>query len=236
MSTTTNNLAIIPARGGSKRIPRKNIRDFLGIPIIAYSITTALNSGLFNEVMVSTDDDEIAQIAQQYGASIPFFRSSKNADDFSTTQEVLNEVLSKYKTELGKTFDFCCRIYPAAPFIRQEHLKGGFDMLLQNEVASVFPGVVFSYPIWRGVVRDEKDKVKMIWPDYANSRSQDLKKVYHDAGQWSWFRVNSNWEQPFESSAMFEIPEIEVQDIDTETDWSIAELKYRYLYKTKTGL
>ncbi len=228
----TNKIAIIPARGGSKRIPRKNIKHFLGKPIIAYSIETALKSNLFDEVMVSTDDEEIAEIAAQYGAAVPFLRSGENADDFASTGDVINEVLSRYK-EGGRLFETGCCLYATAPFIEVAHLEKGYQKLVETGLLNVFPAVAFSYPIWRGVERMEHDEVKMCWPEYAMSRSQDLKKVYHDAGQWFWFKVTERKLKPFESSAMIELDEIEVQDIDNETDWAIAELKYKYLKSIK---
>src|SRR5687767_8105456 len=141
-------IAIVPARGGSKRIPRKNIRDFLGKPIIAYSIETAIQSGVFDEVMVSTDDEEIARISTNYGASVPFFRSSKTAEDFTTTAAVLEEVLNGYK-EKGRMFEYACCIYPTAPLIQIEKLKSAMDLMEFKKFDSVFPVLKFSYPIWR---------------------------------------------------------------------------------------
>lgn len=220
-------IAIIPARGGSKRIPRKNIKDFLGKPIIAYSIEAALQTGLFEEVMVSTDDEEIAAIAKSYGASVPFMRSAKNADDYATTVEVLKEVLVRYEA-LGKTFDYGCCIYPTAPFTTSEILQQGFDKLKSRQSDTVFPVVAFSYPIWRGLRLNKEEKVEMLWPEYLNARSQDLEKVYHDAGQWYWFRVDKLKDKLYTAnSAYVELDEKKVQDIDAEWDWKLAELKYK---------
>ena len=230
-----NNLAIIPARGGSKRIPRKNIKDFLGKPIIAYSIEAALESGLFSEVMVSTDDEEIASIAKFYGASVPFLRTEKNADDFSTTADVIIEVLEKYKNE-NKTFLNACCIYPTAPFITANRLKEGFKKLINEKRNTVFPFVEFSYPIWRGLRKANDGKVKMVWPDHQNSRSQDLEEVYHDAGQWYWLNVQifHNEKKLFtENTTTILLNPMEVQDIDNLSDWKLAELKYEYLQKNK---
>lgn len=224
-------IAIIPARGGSKRIPRKNIKDFLGKPIIAYSIEAALASGLFEEVMVSTDDAEIAAVAERYGARVPFMRSASNADDFATTVDVLLEVLATYKQEEGKLFDFGCCIYPTAPFTSPEALKEGFYKIETKQFDAVFPVVAFSYPVWRGL-RPREEKVEMLWPEYLNTRSQDLEKVYHDAGQWYWFSVPSflktNYILGGDSGAVI-LDELSVQDIDTLKDWKLAELKYSLL-------
>jgi len=223
------NLAIIPARGGSKRIPRKNIRDFCGKPIIAYSIESALKSGLFEEVMVSTDDAEIAEIARSYGAKVPFLRSAQNADDFATTMDVIREVLEKYK-EAGKTFEYVCCIYPTAPLIRAEHLAEGFSKLATHDYQSVFPVVRFSYPVQRGLKMDETGTVSMVWPEHLNTRSQDLQTIYHDAGQWYWLNPEAVTDAIFtEASGAVILKEQEVQDIDTLEDWKIAEIKYSLL-------
>lgn len=229
------NIAIIPARGGSKRIPRKNIKDFLGKPIIAYSIEAALNSGLFDEVMVSTDDNEIAEIAIKYGASVPFMRSDKNADDNSTTVDVLLEVIDSY-TQSGNIFDFACCIYPTAPFVTTEKLKEGFEKLEFEKRNSVFPIVPFSYPVWRGLKKEEDGQVNMVWPEYLNSRSQDLKEIYHDAGQWYWFKIEPMKKRKKlfnENTGSIVLNPLEVQDIDNLSDWNIAELKYGYLQSLK---
>lgn len=230
-----NNLCIIPARGGSKRISRKNIKLFLGKPIIAYSIEAAIESNLFDEVMVSTEDDEIANIAIQYGASVPFLRSQKNANDFSTTVDVLLEVIERYKN-LGKTFLNSCCIYPTAPFVNAEKLIIGFEKLITEKRSSVFPVVAYSYPIWRGLRNSSDGKIEMVWREYLNSRSQDLEEIYHDAGQWYWFKVDVLSAEKIiftdNTSSVFLSP-LEVQDIDNMNDWNIAELKYGYLQSLK---
>ncbi len=225
-----SNLCIIPARGGSKRIPRKNIKDFLGKPILAYSIEAALNSGLFEEVMVSTDDEVIAKIAVQYGAKIPFERSKTNSDDYATTMDVINEVLKDYTEKKGKEFRFVCCIYPTAPFIQISHLHEGFSKLISNNYTSVFPVVAFSYPVWRGLALDNKGASTMIWPEFLNARSQDLQPVYHDAGQWYWFNNENlkDWNWP-ENTGTLILSEEHVQDIDTITDWKLAEIKFSLL-------
>jgi len=226
----TRNLAIIPARGGSKRIPRKNIRDFLGRPIIAYSIQTALQSELFDEVMVSTDDDEIAEVALKYGAKVPFYRSALNSDDFASTIEVIQEVVSDYKNKFNLEFDLICCIYPTAPLIRAETLRKGLNLLQENKYDSVFPVVAFGYPVWRGVEITDEGKTQMVWPEFKNSRSQDLKSVYHDAGQWYWMNTKLSGEEIFtNNTASIILSEEEVQDIDSLTDWKMAEMKYKLM-------
>jgi len=222
-----NNIAIIPARGGSKRIPRKNIKDFLGKPIIAYSIEAALDSKLFAEVMVSTDYEEIAEVAKKYGAKIPFMRSKKNADDYATTADVLLEVLGEYKKG-GKEFDNLCCIYPTAPFVTPEKLNDSFNLLLENKAGSVIPVVKFSYPIQRSFRINNIGQLEYIWPENINKRSQDLVPTYHDAGQFYWIKS-----QPFlrthslilMRTIPFELSDTEVQDIDNIEDWKLAELK-----------
>ena len=166
-------IAIIPARGGSKRIPRKNIKLFFDKPIIAYSIEAALESGLFDEVMVSTDDEEIAEIAIKYGAKVPFLRSEKNSDDNATTVDVILEVLNQYKSVFNINYSLGCCIYPTSPLIQIDHLKEGYELLKSFNYDSVFPIVAFSYPVWRGLQINEDNLVSMEWPEYYNSRSQD---------------------------------------------------------------
>lgn len=225
-------LAIIIARGGSKRIPRKNIRDFLGKPIIAYSIAAALNAECFNEVMVSTDDPEIAGIATKFGAKVPFFRSTATSDDFATTADVLAEVLMEYRNR-GRDFDHACCLYPTAPFITSEKLRHGYRLLQETGADSVLPVVRFSYPIQRGL-QIEDDRLSMFSPEYMNYRSQDLSPAYHDSGQFYFFRVESflqNQRLFTGNTVPMVIPETEVQDIDTEDDWQIAEMKYRLLLR-----
>lgn len=223
-------LAIITARGGSKRIPRKNIKDFLGKPIIAYSIEAAIKSNLFDEVMVSTDDNEIAEISKQYGAKVPFLRSNKNSDDYSGTADVLIEVMNKYK-ELAINFDLGCCIYPTAPLIKPENIIKAHNLLINEKFDSVFPVVKFSYPIFRAL-KIENNKVKMIWEENLTKRSQDFPDAFHDAGQFYWFKVNEFiiTKKIFtENTGAIELVENEVQDIDNEIDWELAEMKYKLL-------
>ncbi len=224
-------LAIIPARSGSKRIPGKNIKLFYGKPIISFSIEVAKRSGLFDEVMVSTDSDEIAEIAIKYGASVPFYRSEKNSDDFATTKDVINEVLSQYQSR-NTIFEYSCCIYPTAPLITEHHLKLGYNKLKDGNYESVFPVVRFGYPIWRGLSINEDGKANMIWPENLNARSQDMKQVYHDAGQWYWLKSKTNVESIFsDRSGVIVLEENEVQDIDNIEDWNLTELKYQLKQK-----
>jgi pseudaminic acid cytidylyltransferase len=221
-------IAIIPARGGSKRIPRKNIKEFLGKPIIAYSIQAALLSNLFDEVMVSTDDPEIANIAKDYGAKVPFTRSAKNSDDYATTSDVITEVIEEYHNQ-GLLYEFACCIYPTAPLMKAQDLVNGFSKLNNSDYNAVLPVVEYSYPIWRGL-KQSNDKLTMVWPEYKKSRSQDLEKVYHDAGQWYWIRL-SKYNLGFWTNNMGSIilDEKVVQDIDNSTDWEMAKIKYRLI-------
>lgn len=228
MSASGKKVAIIPARGGSKRIPRKNIKPFLGLPIISYSIKAALASKLFDEVMVSTDDNEIAQVALQYGAKVPFMRSPSAADDFATTADVIGEVLSEYEKQ-KIFFDYACCIYPTAPFITASTLRKAWEKLLEHNASSVFPMVKFSYPIWRSL-KQENGAVAFNFPEFQNFRSQDLPEAYHDAGQLYFFNVSSFQESKtlfFSNSIGVEVSELECQDIDSETDWQLAEMKYQ---------
>lgn len=221
-----SNLAIIPARVGSKRIPLKNIREFLGKPIIAYSIEIALECGLFDEIMVSTDNKEIADISIEYGASVPFLRSKKNSDDFASTADVLVEVIEEYKSR-GKDFKTGCCIYATNPLLNKEKLSEAYELLKLSDYDTVFPISEFSYPILRSF-HIEGDQVKMNWPEYQRARSQDLNKSYHDAGQFYWFQVSrflSNRELFTSNSGAIVLSELEVQDIDTELDWKLAEIK-----------
>lgn len=221
------NLCIIPARGGSKRIPRKNIKDFLGKPIMAYSIEAALQSGMYDEVIVSTDDEEIAFIAKQYGANVPFLRSEATANDYATTADVIKEVLDCY-ANMGKTFDSFTCLYSTAPFVSADRLKEAYSMI-KGDIYSVFACVEFSYPIQRAL-HIVDGKISMLQPQYLKSRSQDLEKIYHDAGQFyvcvieDFQKINSLWGA---NTAGLVLSELEVQDLDTLTDWALAEMKFK---------
>ena len=226
------NIAIITARGGSKRIPRKNIKEFCGKPILAYSIEAAVASGIFDTVMVSTDDEEIAEIAKKYGAQVPFYRSEKTANDYATTNDVLQEVLAEYEKR-GEQFDAICCIYPTAPFVTGEKLKQAMELLTEQNADSVMPVVRFDFPPQRCVVLDN-GFLKFKWEEYRNARSQDLEPFYHDVGQFYCLKADSYMEQRnlvMEKTVPFILPESEVQDIDTEEDWKVAEVKFKMLYK-----
>lgn len=230
-----SNLAIIPARGGSKRIPRKNIKLFLGKPIMAYSIQAAINSGLFDEVMVSTDDAEIAEIANRYGATVPFMRSDKTSNDFATTFEVLEEVINSYR-ERGIEFKNICCIYPCAPFVIEQKLKEAYNLLIEKHFDAVFPVIQFGFPIQRALRKDDFGKIYFFYPEYALTRSQDLFPSFYDAGQFYWMNFNSCMEQRkiiTSNTGSILITELEGQDIDNEIDWKIAELKYEVLQSIK---
>jgi len=182
-------LAIITARGGSKRIPRKNIKEFLGFPIIKYSIDAALGAGCFDEVMISTDDKEIAEIATSFGAKLPFFRSETTSNDYAMTADVIEEVLLEYKSR-GSNFEYCCCIYPTAPFVSSQRLLEGYNLLTSTDADAVIPVVRFSYPIQRAI-KIEQETLEMMWPENLNARSQDLVPAYHDCGQFYWLKVDN---------------------------------------------
>lgn len=222
------NLCIIPARGGSKRIPRKNIKDFFGKPIIAYSIDAALKSGLFNEVMVSTDDEEIAEIAKKWGAKVPFMRSQENANDYATTVDVVQEVIDHYNQE-GKQIENLCCLYPCAPLVTPEKLNEAYALLLKRELRAVIPVVKFGFPIQRAFQIDGHF-LHYFYPEHEKSRSQDLEPAYHDAGQFYWTTAKSLFDNKTlvpSNSGYIELDEMSIQDIDNESDWRLAEIKYK---------
>ena len=226
-----SNIAIITARGGSKRIPRKNIKDFCGKPIIAYSIQAAKESGCFDEVMVSTDDEEIKEISLKYGAKVPFMRSKETANDYSTTADVVEEVLDEYR-KLGCCFDSVCCIYPTAPFITAEKLNKSMEILTESKCDTVFPVVPFSFPPQRGLIVGEDGNTRFQNPEFALTRSQDLETIYHDCGQYYCFNVKRFMEEKkIVMSNTYSVieNELEVQDIDNEIDWKLAELKYQLI-------
>lgn len=227
------NLALITARGGSKRIFKKNIKNFNGKPIIYYSINTAINSKIFDYVMVSTDDKEIAKISKKFGAKVPFYRSKKNSDDYSTTSDVINEVLNELK-KINLEFDNVCCIYPTAPFITDEILSLSAKILEKEDVDSITPITKFSFPIWRGFKLNTNNSIDYLWPENELKRSQDLPSVYHDAGQFYFLKVSSFLDQKkliMKKNKAVILSEDKVQDIDTIEDWKIAELKYELINK-----
>jgi N-acylneuraminate cytidylyltransferase len=225
-------IAIITARGGSKRIPGKNIKEFCGKPILAYSIEAALESGLFDTVMVSTDDEKIAEIAVRYGAEVPFYRSEKTSGDYATTNDVLLEVLEEYEKR-GEHYELGCCIYPTAPFVTAQKLKTAVDRLLETDADTLIPVVTFSYPPQRAMIVKD-DRLVFEYPQYLDSRSQDLEPHYHDVGQFYIFRTESfkvNRKLMVGNILPMVVSEMEVQDIDNMTDWEIAEIKYRTMKK-----
>jgi N-acylneuraminate cytidylyltransferase len=226
-------IAIIPARGGSKRIPKKNIKDFCGKPIIAYGIEAALKSGLFDEVMVSTDSEEIAGIARKYGANVPFMREDSLADDFATTDDVVVDVIKKYR-DMGKIFKWAACIYPTAPFVTDELLKKAVDLIetMENAV-QVMPMIAFSYPPQRAHVIGEDGMAVFQHPEYISTRSQDLEKMYHDAGQFYVYDADYFVKHNgiiLDHTVPLVLDEMCAQDIDTEEDWKLAELKYKIIH------
>ena len=227
-------IAIITARGGSKRIPKKNIREFCGKPIIGYSIQAAKDAGVFDTVMVSTDSEEIAAIAKQEGAEVPFLRSEETSGDFATTSDVILEVLLQYEAR-GEVFDEVCCIYPTAPFVTGEKLKDAVNVMEEKKYDSVMPVTPFSFPPLRGMVLDG-DKISYKWEKYEDYRSQDLETIYHDCGQF--YVLNTEvFKQTkklvTKNTGAIEISELEMQDIDNEIDWKLAELKYELLRERK---
>lgn len=223
-------IAIIPARGGSTRVPGKNIRNFYGRPVIEYSIEAALKSGIFDEVMVSTDSEEIAEIARRAGASVPFMRSAKNSDSYATTRAVLLEVLEEYERR-GKKYDVMACIYPCAIFITPEKLRHADTLMRETEGANaVTPVVAYSYPPQRAMV--VKDGfLTYAYPEFINARTQDLDVIYHDCGQFYFWKVDDyvNNSTGIWNTVPFVTSEEETQDVDNESDFRIAEMKYGLL-------
>lgn len=232
-----NAIAIITARGGSKRIPGKNIRDFCGKPILAYSIEAALSSNVFDEVMVSTDDEKIAGVAKAYGAKVPFLRTSETSHDFATTAEALLEVIAQYQRR-GEEFRYGCCIYPTAPFVKAEKLKQAMQLLMEGGADSIVPVTEFSFPPMRGM-QLEHGNLAYVFPEFCNMRSQDIPPMYHDCGQFYCFMVDKFLEERTlitgRTKAVI-VPELEVQDIDSESDWKIAEIKYQLMQRQRGGI
>lgn len=219
-------IAIIPARGGSKRIPGKNIRLFHGKPIIAYSIELALKSQLFDSVVVSTDAPEIRDIALEHGAEVPFLRSAENANDHASTQAVLEEVLEAFRLKGGQ-FQYGCCIYPIAPLALPSDLIEGLRLLETSRASSVFPVTAYSYPIWRSLRVNDSGAVAPTFPEFMGARSQDLETIYHDAGQWYWFDVQRLSEGLIgENAKAIILPNSRVQDVDNLEDWRLMEMKF----------
>ncbi len=225
------NVAIIPARGGSKRIPRKNIKSFLGKPMIAYSIETALASGLFDRVLVSTDDEEIASVAQAHGAETPFLRPKELADEHTGTNAVAGHALA-WLRESGKEYAHACCIYATAPFMTVADLQEAHRLLQESGKSFVFPVTTFPFPVQRAVRLTAQGEVEAIYPEYASTRSQDLEEAYHDVGQFYWGRTEAflcGKALLTHDSLGLVIPRHRAQDIDTAEDWERAELMYEVL-------
>lgn len=224
-------VAIIPARGGSKRIPKKNIRLFAGKPIIAHSILTAKKSGLFDRIIVSTDDREIAETANKFGAETPFLRPPELSDDFTGTHEVISHAVT-WLLNTGMDVQEVCCIYATAPFIQQQDLANGLELLNREQWESVFAATRFTYPIFRSFTIQDGGGVKMFFPEHFNSRSQDLPEAVHDAGQFYWAHAKA-WTQPSKGfndrTTVVLLPSWRVLDIDTVDDWHHAELIFKVL-------
>ncbi len=220
-------LCIIPARGGSKRIPGKNIRDFCGKPVIAYSIETALSSGCFDKVIVSTDDEKIAAVAKSYGAEIPFMRPDDLADDFTNTADVVKHAIEFYALKKMSISAVCC-IYATAPFVEKKYLMRGYKQLLETKSSFAFSVTSFAFPIQRAI-KINNNKVEAMWPDAIQKRSQDLEEAYHDAGQFYWGTARAFMQDDVifsQLSTPVILPRYLVQDMDTLEDWVRAELMY----------
>ena len=227
------NICVIPARSGSKRIPKKNIKNFCGKPIIAYSIEAAINCNLFDRIIVSTDSDEIAKIGNKYGAETPFIRPEKLSDDFTHTHEVIGHTVS-YLEKKGYNIDYACCIYPTAPFIQVSDLLQGLELIKSEKWDLILAATNYSYPIFRSFEYLSNGGLKMIFPKYFNSRSQDLPKVYHDTGQFYWAKPKI-WKSKSSGfnikNSIVEIPNFRAQDIDTVDDWQKAEVMFKILNK-----
>lgn len=227
-----NAIAIIPARGGSKRIPRKNIKDFHGKPLIAYSIEVALKSELFEKVIVTTDDKEIASIAKEYGAEVPFIRPHELSDDFTGTRDVVNHAIN-YLKEHGEEFDYVCTIYATAPLLDAKYLIEGFNKLESSNAVNAFSSTSMPFPIQRTFKLDDSGRCQMFTPEHFMTRSQDLEEAYQDAGQFYWKNLNKKSDEIMfgKDSIPIILPRHLVQDIDTLEDWQRAEVMYQVLHK-----
>ncbi len=223
-------IAIIPARGGSKRIPGKNIKPFLGRPMIDYSIKTAIDSGIFDRVVVSTDSAEIAEQAIKSGAEVPFIRPDNLSDDFTITADVIAHAVNELSVE--EKIDYICCLYATAPFVLPGYLKQGYDLLYKSNVGAVFSVTSFSFPIFRALKLNDNNTLEMFWPEHMETRSNDLPEAYHDAGQFYWLRTETFMKDKklYSDDAMPVIlPRHLVQDIDTPEDWKRAEYMYSAL-------
>jgi len=222
------NLCVIPARGGSKRIPGKNIKLFHGKPLIAHSIEVAKKSKLFNKIIVSTDSEKIAEVAEKYGAEVQM-RPAHLADDHTGSIDVFEYVISR-----NPGFEYACMIYATAPFLQVKYLKEGYEKLKNSDSCYSFASTTYDFPIWRGF-EIQNGKAQMLWPEYMEKRSQDLKEVYHDAGQFYWKKVKCKEKFKFDGNIPILIPRYLVQDIDTLEDFIRAELMYKALNDSNKG-
>jgi len=231
-----NIVAIIPARGGSKRIPNKNIKSFAGQPIISYSIKAAQETKLFDRIIVSTDSEEIAEVAKACGAEVPFARPCELADDFTGDVPVMIHVLT-WLQEHDTLPEYFCYIYATAPLIQPVFLRKGFDLLKKKQATAAFSITTFPYPIFRALKIGDHGRIEMFWPEHENSRSNDLPEAYHDAGQFYWGNTGKFMSVKTFCSAdavPIIIPRYLVQDIDTAEDWETAEKMYSVLRMDKT--
>jgi len=225
------NIAVIPARGGSKRIPHKNIKKFLGKPIIAYSIETAKNSGIFDRIIVSTDSEMIADVSRKYGAEVPFTRPKKLADDYTGTNAVIKHTI-QWCLRNNLQPEYVCGIYATAPFLKKEYLEEGLRRLKESDNSFAFSVTPFPSPIFRALKINGAGQLEMFWPEYLTARSQDIPKSYLDAGQFYWGRAEAFLEDVVlfsPASIPVKIPSYLVQDIDTVEDWKRAELMFKVL-------
>jgi len=232
------NICVIPARGGSKRIPRKNIKEFNGKPIIAYSIEAALKSNCFSQVIVSTDDDEISEVAKKYGALVPFVRPDELSNDYAGTISVIKHAIEWMENNNNYIESVCC-LYATAPFIQSKIISKAYQQLKDSNSDYCFSVTSFSFPIQRAIKIVQGDKVNMFYPEHFNTRSQDLEEAYHDAGQFYWGKAQAfKDESPLfsEVATPYVLPRYLVQDIDTMEDWIRAEAMYKVLQETEALL
>jgi N-acylneuraminate cytidylyltransferase len=226
-------LCIIPARGGSKRIPRKNIKEFLGQPVIAYSIKAAIDSQCFDKVIVSTDDAEIAEVVKSFGASVPFMRPDELADDYASTIPVVKHAIEWFDDQGQSPSEVCC-LYATAPFVRASTIRKAYEQMQSTQADYCFTATSFAFPIQRAIKITAENRVEMLYPEHLETRSQDLEESYHDAGQFYWGKAEAFKQQKplFSKSATpYILPRYLVQDIDTLEDWKKAELMYKTIKK-----
>jgi pseudaminic acid cytidylyltransferase len=225
---------VIPARGGSKRIPRKNIKDFCGKPIIAWSIESSLRSNCFDHVIVSTDDKEIADVARDYGATVPFVRPPDLSDDHTATSAVVRHAIGHFDSQSRKRVDYACCVYATAPFMSSEDILKGLESIIQTESQYAFPITSYAFPVQRALKINQEAGIEMLYPNHMQTRSQDLEPTYHDAGQFYWGRSDA-WLSDFPiftpKSTALVLPRHRVQDIDTLEDWIYAEAMFKTLQK-----